>query len=207
MAYSFALDSFRISGTRSPREDTDYVSISLAVGTAAPITKVKSMGDLDNGTYKPGLSIDNIAVEATTRVVFNYAIINNGHGPRAKVEQALQLAGTRLARKTADAASKAVGAEVGSLLGTSLGTAAVPVVGTALDAVSGWLVGEIGSMLFGDCDGAVAAGIHVFTGAELASMAANRKVMTQTDHNPGIDVSHGCGRSSNYYVTCSVRSA
>jgi hypothetical protein len=38
-------------------------------------------------------------------------------------------------------------------------------------------------------------------------MAAGRKILTQTDHNPGIDRPHGRGRNSNYYVTCSVRSA
>jgi hypothetical protein len=47
---------FRITDTRSRHEDTDYVSISLAVGSAAPITKTKAMGNLNNGTFEPGLT-------------------------------------------------------------------------------------------------------------------------------------------------------
>ncbi len=207
MAYSFALDSFRITDTRSLHEDTDYVSISLAVGSAAPITKVKYIGDVNSGTFKPGLSFDNIAVDPTVPVVFSYTVINNGHGPKANVEKALEQAGTQLAQKAAQAASKAIGQEIGGLLGASIGTAAVPVVGTALGTLAGWLVGEVGSVLFANCDGPVAAGVHVFTGAELASKTASGKVLTQTDHNPGTDSPHGCGRNSNYYVTWSLRAA
>lgn len=205
MPYSFAMDSFRITDTRSAHKDTDYVSISLAVGSAAPITKVKAMGDLNNGTFKPGVSFDNVVVDPTMPVVFNYTIVNNGHSSKAKVEQALQQAGTQLAQKAAEAASKAIGAEVGSLLGASIGTATVPIAGTALGALAGWLVGEVGTILFANCDGPVAAGVHVFTGAELASMTSGGKVVTQTDHNPGTDSPHGCGRNSNYFVTWSVR--
>jgi hypothetical protein len=207
MAYSFALDSFRITDTRSLHEDTDYVSITLAVGAAAPITKVKYMGDVNNGTFKPGLTFDNVAVDPTVPVVFSYTIVNNGHGSKANVEKALEQAGTQLAQKAAQAASKAIGQEIGSLLGASIGTAAVPVVGTALGALAGWLVGEIGSVLFANCDGPVAAGVHVFTGAELAAQTAGGKVVTQTDHNPGTDSPHGCGRNSNYFVTWSLRPA
>jgi hypothetical protein len=205
MTYLFALDSFRITDTRSLHEDTDYVSISLAVGAAAPITRVKYMGDVNNGTFKPGVSFDNVAVDPTMPAVFSYTIVNNGHGAKANVEKALEQAGTQLAQKAAQAAAKAVGAEIGSLLGASIGTAAVPIVGTALGTVAGWLVSEIGSVLFANCDGPVAAGLHAFTGAELAAMTAGGKVMTQTDHNPGIDSPRGCGRNSNYYVTWSVR--
>jgi hypothetical protein len=205
MPYTFAMDSFQITNTRSLHEDTDYVSISLAVGSAAPVTKVKAMGNLNNGTFKPGLTFDNIVVGPTTPIVFNYAIVNNGHSSGVKVEQALQQTGTQLAQKAAEAASKAIGTEIGSVLGASIGTAAVPIVGTALGALAGWLVGEVGTILFANCDGPVAAGVHVFTGAELASMTTGGKTVTQTDHNPGTDSPHGCGSNSNYYVTWSIR--
>jgi hypothetical protein len=207
MAYSFSLDSFRITDTRSLHKDTDYVSISLAVGSAPPMTKVKKMGDLNNGTFKTGLLFDNVSVADTVPVVFTYTIVNNGHGSQANVEKALQQAGTQLAQKASEAAARAVGAEIGSLLGASIGTAAVPIVGTALGALAGWLVGEIGGILFANCDGPVAAGVHVFTGAELASATRGGTVLTETDHNPGTDSPTGCGRNSNYYVTWSIRSA
>jgi hypothetical protein len=205
--YTFSLDSFRITDTRSLHKDTDYVSLSLAVGSAAPVTKTKAMGDLNNGTFKVGLSFDNVSVGATEPVVLTYAIVNNGHGSQANVEKSLQQAGTQLAQKAADAAAKAIGTEIGTVLGASIGTAAVPIVGTALGALSGWLVGEIGSLLFANCDGPVAAGVHVFTGAQLASQTGGGKMLTETDHNPGTDSPHGCGGNSNYFVTWSVKSA
>jgi hypothetical protein len=66
-------------------------------------------------------------------------------------------------------------------------------------------VGEVGTILFANCDGPVAAGVHVFTGAELTSMTTGGKAVTQTDHNPGTDSPHGCGGNSNYFVTWSIR--
>jgi hypothetical protein len=201
------MDSFRITDTRSRHEDTDYVSISLAVGSAPPITKTKAMGNLNNGTFKVGLAFDNVSVGSDDPVVFTYAIVNNGHGSQADVEKSLVKAGTQLAGKAADAAAKAVGTEIGSVLGASIGTAAVPVAGTALGALAGWLVGEIGGVLFANCDGPVAAAVHVFKGADLASKTGNGKILTNTDHNPGTDSPVGCGGNSNYYVTWSVRAA
>jgi hypothetical protein len=205
--YTFSMDSFRITDTRSRHEDTDYVSISLAVGSAPPMTKTKAMGNLNNGTFNVGLTFDNISVASNVPVVFSYAIVNNGHSSQADVEKSLEKAGTQLAQKAADAAAKAIGAEIGSALGASIGTAAVPIVGTALGAVAGWLVGEIGGALFANCDGPVAAGVHVFAGADLASKTSNGQVLMETDHNPGTDSPTGCGSNSNYFVTWSVKSA
>jgi hypothetical protein len=201
------MDSFRITDTRSRHEDTDYVSISLAVGSAPPITKTKAMGNLNNGTFKVGLTFDSVSVGNDESVVFTYAIVNNGHGSQADVEKSLEKAGTQLAQKAADAAAKAIGTEIGTALGASIGTAAVPVAGTALGALAGWLVGEIGGVLFANCDGPVAAAVHVFKGADLASKTANGRVMMITDHNPGTDSPIGCGGNSNYYVTWSIRAA
>jgi hypothetical protein len=203
--YTFGLDSFRITNTRSRHEDTDYVSISLAVGSAPPMTKTKAMGNLNNGTFKVGLTFDNVSVGNNVPVVITYAIVNNGHGSQADVEKSLEKAGTQLAQKAAEAAAKAIGAEIGTALGASIGTAAVPVVGTALGAVAGWLVGQIGGVLFANCDGPVAAGVHVFTGADLASKTSGGRVLTETDHNPGTDSPTGCGSNSDYFVTWSVK--
>jgi hypothetical protein len=102
------MDLFRITDTRSRHEDTDYVSISLAVGSAPPMTKTKAMGNLNNGTFKPGLTFDNISVASNVPVVFTYAIVNNGHSSQADVEKSLEKAGTQLAQKAADVAAKAI---------------------------------------------------------------------------------------------------
>jgi hypothetical protein len=205
--YTFSMDSFRITDTRSRHEDTDYVSISLAVGSAPPLTKTKAMGNLNNGTFKVGLTFDNVSVGSDEPVVFTYTIVNNGHGSQVDVEKSMEKAGSQLAQKAADAAAKAIGTEIGSALGASIGTAAVPVVGTALGALAGWIVGEVGGVLFANCDGPVAAAVHVFKGADLASQTGNGRIMAQTDHNPGTDSPAGCGSNSNYYVAWSVKTA
>ena len=66
--YMFSLDSFRITDTRSLHKDTDYASLSLAVGSAPALTKTKAMGDLNNGTFKVGLTFDNVAVSPNVPV-------------------------------------------------------------------------------------------------------------------------------------------
>ena len=127
MAYSFSLDSFRITDTRSLHKDTDYVSISLAVGSTPPVTKVKKMGDLNNGTFKTGLLFDNVPVADTAPVVFTYTIVNNGHGSQANVEKALQQ--TPHAEQTAELAIDDLGLDL-----NSLDTVDQPALGAGADA-------------------------------------------------------------------------
>ena len=202
--HRFSLDNFRITNTRSLHKDTDYVSVTLAVGKNPPVTKTKAMGDLNNGTFPVGLTFDNVAVDANVPVVFHYTIINSGHKSQADIEKSLQQAGTQLAQKAVEAAAKAIAGEIGSSLGASIGTAAVPVIGTALGALSGWLVGNLVGIAFANCDGPVAAAVHVFNAGDLAAKTTGGHVHTETDHNPGTDSPHGCGSNSDYYVTWSI---
>ncbi len=202
--YQFSLDNFKITNTRSLHKDTDYVSVSLAVGNRPPVTKTKAMGDLNNGTFNVGLSFDNIQVGDNETAVFSYAIVNNGHASSSAVQSALQKATSTLASKGADAAAKVIGQEIGSVVGASIGTAVIPIVGTALGALAGWLVSSAIGVAFANCDGPVAAGMHPLTAAQLKSGTAGGKAITQTDHNPGTDSATGCGSNSNYFVTWSV---
>src|SRR3954469_23999550 len=56
-SYTFTLNSFQITDTRALHNDTDLVSISVAVGNKAPITlPAKSMGDVNNGGHQVNLS-------------------------------------------------------------------------------------------------------------------------------------------------------
>jgi hypothetical protein len=199
--YRFSVDSFRITDTRAWHEDTDYVSVSLAVGNRPPLTQTRRIGDVNNVTHRVGIAFQ-VPVADTETAVLTYAIVNNGHGKPGDVEKGLETAARRLAQKGAQAAATAAGAAIGELLGASIGTAVVPVIGTALGAVAGWLVGSVGHLLFANCDGPVAAGVHPLTGAQLR--AAPGGVITHEDNNPGVDSPHGCGGNSHYYVTWSV---
>ena len=61
--YTFTLNSFRITDTRSVHNDTDFVAIAVAVGNKPPITApTVSMGDVNNGTHTVNVSIPNVVV-------------------------------------------------------------------------------------------------------------------------------------------------
>ena len=187
-AYTFTLKSFRITDTRSVHEDSDYVSIAVAVGSNSPITvPTKSMGDLNNGTYQVNLSIPNVVVPATAKVAFSYPIVNSGFD-KNKIEQSLRKAASDNAGK----AASAIGDETG---GGPVATAGITAV-----------LEEIEGVIFANCDGIVAAANHVFTGAELAQKTAGGKAYTVTDDNKGTDSPHGCGRNSHYFTTWSITS-
>jgi hypothetical protein len=187
-SYTFKLNSFRITDTRSVHNDTDFVSIAVAVGSNAPVTlPAVSMGDLNNGTYPVNISIPNIEVAAGERVAFSYSIVNTGYDQNT-VEHDLSSA-------VASAASKAAGAGGGALAG--------PVGEVIGSAAGGWLIGKLDTIIFADCDGTVAAGDHTWIGSQLAQMAGG-KTLTTEDNNQGTDSPTGCGRNSQYYVTWSV---
>lgn len=54
--FSFTLDSFQITDTRSLHEDTDYVTYTLVVkdqnGNGGPRMLTKYMGDVNNGSRR-----------------------------------------------------------------------------------------------------------------------------------------------------------
>ena len=203
--YTFAIDSFTIRNTRSVHQDTDYVSASLVVGTSPPLSQSKAMGDLNNGTYSPGIAFNGIPVADDQNVVLTYAIVNSGHSNPSDVESGLKQAVSTLGSKAAQIAATVAAGAVGAEIGGSIGTAVVPIIGTALGALAGWLVTEIGSVLFANCDGPVAAGVHVFTGAQLRAQTSQGATLHSSDIHPGTDSAIGCGSNSNYVVNWSIQ--
>ena len=189
--FTFSLDSFKITDTRSRHEDTDYVSFTLAVGAGAPQTVTKKIGDVNNGTHAVNLAFQNIAVTPTDKVVFNYLIVNTGHQSPSEVVSTLESTGTKLAAS----AGAAVGAAIGS---------AVPGLGTALGAAAGWLAGELTGMINANCDGAVAAEQNSLTYSDLVGKTAQGP-FTHTTKHPGTDSPHGCGSNSMYYVNWHIQ--
>lgn len=193
--FTFTLDSFRITDTRSRHEDTDFASFTLLVrsgnGSGTPQTQTKSMGNLNNGTFNVGLSFPNVVVDPSGSVVFNYLIVNSGHKSEGDVNKALETVGGSLAEK---------GLVAG---GTALGTAILPGLGTILGAVAGWLAGEVKNILNADCDGPVAAEQVTLNYNDLLSKTANGPYKHETP-NPGTDSATGCGGNSMYYVTWHV---
>ena len=205
MLTNFSLDSFRITDTRSRHEDTDYVTVSITVGTNPTVTKTQRVGDVNNGTHHVGLGVAaEIPTNKTVPVVFSYVILNNGHGSPSTVEKEAEKALSALGSKAADAASKVVASAIGAAVGEALGTAVVPLVGSAIGALAGWLVGSIGGILFANCDGVVAAGMHVYSSADLIHQtAAGHRISETADHH-GTKSPDGCGGNSRYYTTTTI---
>lgn len=194
--YTFTVESFRITDTRSLHNDTDYVSLAVVVGLNPPITvPAKSMGDVNNGTHTVNLSIPNVAVGPNDAVAFTYSIVNSGYSSNL-VEEALQKAVSAASSKAAAAAAGAVGGALGGPAGSIIST-----VGTA---AFGWLAGKLEGVIFPNCDGVVAGADHAFTGEQLVSQTANGRVITATDLNKGSNSPDGCGSNSVYYVTWSI---
>ena len=197
--YTFTLKSFKITDTRSLHNDTDFVSIAVAVGKNPPISlPTKSMGDLNNGTYQVNLSIPNINAGATDAVAFSYAIVNSGYDKNT-IEQQLKKAVSDAAGK----ASAAGGSAAGGALGGSVGAEIGQYVGIQAGK---WLIDKIEGIIFANCDGPVAAGYHVYSGAQLAHQTANGHIISATDDNKGQDSPTGCGGNSRYYVGWSISS-
>lgn len=181
--FSFVLESFQITDTRSLHKDTDYVSFSMVVnpqnGKGRPQTLKKAMGDLNNGTYNVNLSFPNVTVNPTDTVVLNYLIVNSGHKSPGDVESLLEKAGVDF---------------------LSYGASQIPYLGSALGLLSTWFGNELVGLINADCDGVVAAERDTFTYADLMAKTQNGP-FNQTTRHPGTDSPHGCGGNSNYYVT------
>jgi len=193
--FTFTLDSFKITDTRSRHNDTDFVSFTLLVNSGnrngTPQTLKKSMGDVNNGVHPVNLSFPNITVDSSASITLNYLIVNSGHQNPSQVESALESTGTSLAVKGATA--------LGGVVGT-----AIPGLGTLLGMGAGYLAGQLVSILNANCDGAVAAEQNTFTYNDLLAKTAGGP-FTQTAKHPGTDSAWGCGGNSMYYVTWHIQ--
>jgi len=193
--FTFTLDSFKITDTRSRHNDTDFVTFTLLVnsgnGNGKPQTLKKSMGDVNNGVHPVNLSFTNISVDPSASVVLNYLIVNSGHKNPSQVESTLESAGTALAVKG------------GAALGGAIGSV-VPGLGTLLGAGAGFLAGQLVGILNANCDGAVAAEQNTFTHNDLLTRTAHG-TFTQTTKHPGTNSPTGCGSNSVYFVTWHIQ--
>jgi hypothetical protein len=202
--FTFTLDSFKITDTRSRHNDTDYVTFTLLVKSAAgvgtPKTLTKSMGDVNNGVHKVNLSFGNIPINPTDTVVLNYLIVNTGSKEPNKVFSALEDSGTKLANEGVNAAAKGVGDAVNTLI-PGFGTLLTP----ALEAAGGWFVGELKNLLNANCDGLVAAEQNTLHYDDMMAKTA-KGTFTQLTKHPGTNSPHGCGSNSVYYVTWYMQS-
>ena len=190
--YTFRLDRFHISNTRSRHTDTDYVTIGLQIGDQTFPAQTKAMGDLNNGDYTVGLAFENVEIDDPAMpVIFNYQIVNNGHASQADLDKALTSGAAQLAAKGAAA----------------LGDELVPGTGSIWGMAANVAVQWLGGILFADCDGPVAIDQIAVTADALDQAIGEALVdgtFSDTRAYPGTDSPAGCGSNSQYTVSWSV---
>lgn len=179
-SYVFVMNRFHIFNTRALDEDTDTVSFGVQIGNQMITPQVKKMGDVDNGDHPVNLQFGPILIkDPATRVVVNWAIVNDGHSSDTDLQTKLSSGLVGLATRVLGAAS-------------------------VWAAIAGAVINQILNIVFADCDGVVAAEQIDLTGGNLHAMTAATNGFTQEILYPGTDSDTGCGSNSLYSVTWSV---
>jgi hypothetical protein len=210
--YTFKLEQFHIDNTRSRHQDTDTATFALQIGNQQSPVQSFFAGDVNNGDHAVNLAFKSTLIsDDNTPAVFTYEIYN---GDAGKLPTDLETMAKTLAAQVAPLTEKTTGADsgIGNFSSGEAG-ADVPNQDDPFQDSSGWskffleaMVVAIGSFLFPDCDGFVAADGIGRTKSQWDSLidsaggATFRKVM----HYPGSDSPSGCGSNSDYTVTWSV---
>jgi hypothetical protein len=85
-------------------------------------------------------------------------------------------------------------------------TIAIPVLGSALAAIEGWLLSKLTGVVLANCDGLVAVELRALMGRDLYLLTGNgTQPVTVTVQHPGTDSETGCGGNSDYEVTWTIR--
>ncbi|MDQ6700898.1 MAG: hypothetical protein M3Z36_12030, partial [Acidobacteriota bacterium] len=206
--YRFSVDYVTAHNTRSLNADTDTASASIASGNWPTRTKTQAMGDV-GGTHPSQaqlnlLHFDPVTVELCEASSFNYLVVNNGHADQKSLDDAMVKAAGSLSDDSVKSVATELGAGVGAIVSVELaGSIAAPVIGSLLGAVAGWLMDQLGSVVFQNCDGLVAAELIVLFGRDLDLKTAHGPYTVKTVH-PGTDSGIGCGANSNYEVTWTI---
>jgi hypothetical protein len=185
MPYTFTLDSFNITNTRSAHKDTAYVAFTLQVAGATPVVQTKSIGDVNNGTHSVNLLFKGVSIKQGETVVMNYFIVNAGRDSRVDVETAME----RVGRWFASGASGAPPAPPEASAMTS-------------QAILDWFALQLqGIYAPGSCDGLVAAEQDTFTFLDLPGTPEPPPPPHTTNH-AGTEPPAGCNKQvSAYSVT------
>jgi hypothetical protein len=204
IAFSFTVDNFVITETRSRHKDTDFVSCTLEIdnadGTkASSRTNTKSMGDLNNGTYPVVLTFPNALVSPGQTVRWNYSIVNAGNAPLSKVESGLENVGNSIIGALVKGLLPAGGTAAAGAVAAS-GVSLLSLGGTVAVAVAAIFATSLEGLLTANCDGPVAAEGLSATYDQLVAMTTVEPYYRCTTQHPGKTSPAGCGENSDYWV-------
>jgi hypothetical protein len=212
--YTFALEDFQIANTRSRHEDTDQVAFGLQVGSRQFPIQLFSAGDANNGDHGINLSYRSVCIsDPTSPVAFSYEIYN---GDASKLSVDLVTLNTRLLAQSVDDTIKTSGADTGfANFSSGEAGADIPMVDedNPFANTSDWstvffesIFVDIGSFVFPDCDGFVAADAIGRTKSQWDALINFTGGVTFRKglRYPGSNSPAGCGSNSDYTVTWSV---
>jgi hypothetical protein len=213
--YSFKLEQFHINNTRLRHQDTDTVTFGLQIGGQLFSAQSFFAGDVNNGDRAVNLQYGPLLISYLDRpAVFSYEIYN---GDTSKLPSTLAAMSQTLLAQMISLTEKTAGIDTG-IANFSSGEAGadVPSKSNPFEDSSDWsglfleaLIIDLGSFLFPDCDGFVAADAIGRTKAQWDTLidAAGGATFRKTLHYPGANSPAGCGSNSDYTVSWSVSRA
>jgi PASTA domain len=176
--FNLTVDSFGITQTRSKHEDTNYIGLTLKLGSLAPTTMVQSLGNVNNGTHPVNLSISGFDFGQDDTLVFNYVMVNAGSTNIDEVRAALKAVGCAWA---------------------SGGGPPAPHLASANGIDTDYLVAQLEGIFRSTCDGIVAA--------EQNQLVFGQLPISQQTPQPGTHSPSGCGNNSQYTVQWHIAGA
>jgi hypothetical protein len=209
---NFSFGDMIIYGTRSVFTDTDYITISVAVGDAPAISKTLAMGSLSPGNYPVDLSIQvDMPETPPTAVSFAWSVVNKGDGDEAELQKGMEKALSALVKTSVTTLSKdisqPIGAALGAAIGAAIGTAAISLTGSAIVALAGYVLSQVVGIVFADCDGTITTGLRVYTNTQiLGGTDSGDGVIRDIVLDQGTDSPIGCGANSEYQTTTTITS-
>jgi hypothetical protein len=178
--YMFRIPTIHIKQVRSPRQDTDVVTLAVKVGDQAFPPVTKHIGNVSAGqTCTVDLEVGPVEVGATDSVVVSFIVANLGY------DQSNEGLGLKVLNTLSDAAAAVLTAYYGH--GSAWDT---------LNKATQWINGIMAT----NCDGLVAQDRYEMTGADLPQLGG-----PQTREYPGMSSPTGCGANSDYLVTWDAR--
>ena len=213
--YGFSVDYVTASKTRAFLTDTDAAVGAVTPGNAAIQTAVQWIGDI--GGPDPSQAQTNlidvvpVTIDLAEPMSFNYQVVNNGHAAQSAILTALASGGTSLGLAGTASMEETIGEGIAKIVTVTIQSATkinIPVVGSIVSAIEGWLLSQLTSIVFANCDGIVAVEMRAMMGSDLLKLVGNgaQKFTTTTTHQ-GTDSATGCGSNSVYEVTWSIAPA
>lgn len=211
--YAFSVDFVTAQKTRALLTDTDAAVGAVAPGNAATQTATQWIGDIggpDPSQAQTNLiDITPVTVDLAEPMSFSYQVVNNGHADQSKILAALASGSNSLSLAATSSMEQDIEQGIAKIVTVTIESATkitIPVVGSILGAIENWLLGQLTSIVFANCDGLVAVEMRAMMGSDLLRLVGNgaQKFTTTTAHQ-GTDSATGCGSNSVYEVTWSIQ--